>query len=149
MNGITESMSIGAQALNSYSVGMAVTAHNVANVNTSGFKPQTAVFATGPNGVGVQLETIFQGNGLARPRPLDMPDSLAAPADVYGEAAVNSAMPSNGDANGMPPEFVNPSGTDLGREMVNMIIAQYSFEANTVTIRAADEMAGTLLNITA
>jgi flagellar basal-body rod protein FlgC len=149
MNGITESMSIGAQALDSYSVGMAVTAHNVANVNTSGFKPQTAVFATGPNGVGVQLETIFQGNGLARPRPLDMPDSLALPADLYGGAVVNSAAASNGGVGGMPPEFINPSGTDLGREMVNMIVAQYSFEANTATIRAADEMAGTLLNITA
>ncbi|MDR2055201.1 MAG: flagellar basal-body rod protein [Desulfovibrio sp.] len=139
MNGITESMSIGAQALNSYSVGMAVTAHNVANVNTSGFEPQTAVFATGPNGVGVQLETIFQGNGLARPRPLDMPDSLASPADLYGRSVVNAAVAPGGDA----------SGTDLGREMARMIIAQYSFEANAATIRAADEMTGTLLNITA
>jgi flagellar basal-body rod protein FlgC len=147
MNGITESMSIGAQALNSYAVGMAVTAHNVANVNTSGFEPQTAVFATGPNGVGVELETIFQGNGLARPRPLDMPDSLVSPADLYGKAVVDSAAASS--VNGMPPEFANPSGTDLGREMVNMIVARYSFEANAATIRAADEMAGTLLNITA
>ena len=149
MNGITESMSIVAQALSSYSVGMAVTAHNVANVNTSGFKPQTAVFATGPDGVGVQLETIFQGNGLARPRPLDMPDSLASPADTHARTIVASAAAPNGDANGMPPEFVNPGGTDPGREMVNMIVARYSFEANAATIRAADEISGTLLNVMA
>ncbi|MDR3358058.1 MAG: flagellar basal-body rod protein [Desulfovibrio sp.] len=141
-------MSIGAQALNSYSVGMAVTAHNVANVNTSDFKPQTAVFATGQDGVGVRLETIFQDNGLARPRPLDMADSLASPTDLYGWAVVNAAIAPDGDANGMSPEFINPSGTDFGREMVNMIVAQYSFGANAVAIRSADDMAGTLLDIT-
>ncbi|MDR2573684.1 MAG: flagellar basal body protein [Desulfovibrio sp.] len=147
MNGITESMSIGAQALNAYSVGMAVTAHNVANVNTAGFKPQTAVFATGPDGVGVQLETIFQGDGIAR--PLDMPDSLTSPALLHSEAVTRAAAANNADMNGLPPEIVSPSGTDLGREMVNMIIARYSFEANAATIRAADEMSGALLNITA
>ncbi|MDR1776251.1 MAG: flagellar basal-body rod protein [Desulfovibrio sp.] len=147
MTGITESMSIGAQALNSYSVGMAVTAHNVANVNTSGYMPQVAVFADGPQGEGVQLETIFQGNGLARPRPLDMPDSLIPPADINAQTVDNSvstAVCLSGRLSSL-----SPSGTDLGTEMTNMIVTQYSYTANAATIRASDEMLGTLLNIMA
>lgn len=39
---------------------MAVTAHNVANVNTAGFEPQRALYATGPQGRGVRLDAVSQ-----------------------------------------------------------------------------------------
>ena len=39
------------------------------------------------------------------------------------------------------------SGTDLAREMVNMIIGQRSFEANIKTVQTADEMLGTIFDV--
>lgn len=39
------------------------------------------------------------------------------------------------------------SGTDIAREMVNLITDQRSFEANTKTIQAFDEMLGAVLDI--
>ena len=65
MSGITGSMNLGASAMNAHSWGMAVTAHNVANVNTAGFAPQHAVYATGPGGRGVRLDAVLQDSGVA------------------------------------------------------------------------------------
>ena len=124
MSGIIESMYTGASAMNAHSWGMAVTAHNVANVNTAGFAPQRAASATGPGARGVRLDAVL--------RDADAPE----PSD----AAMNSD-PS------MPPEFVNPSGTDLGREMTRMISTQRSYEANARTVRSADDMLGILLDM--
>ena len=126
MSGITGSMYIGALAMDAHSWGMAVTAHNVANVNTAGFTPQRAVYATGPGGRGVRLDAVLQDAGAAG--RLD--------------AATNSD-PS------MPPEFVNPSGTDLGREMTQMISTQRIYEANAQTVRTGDAMLGVLLDLKA
>ncbi len=126
MSGITGSMHIGASAMDAHSWGMAVTAHNVANVNTAGFTPQRAVYATGPGGRGVRLDAVLQDAGAAG--RLD--------------AATNSD-PS------MPPEFVNPSGTDLGREMTQMISTQRTYEANAQTVRTGDAMLGVLLDLKA
>lgn len=50
MSSISAGMSLGASAMSAHSGGMAVTAHNVANVNTAGFEPQRALYATGPQG---------------------------------------------------------------------------------------------------
>ena len=49
----------------------------------------------------------------------------------------------------MPPEVVNPSGTDLGREMTQMISTQRTYEANARTVRASDAMLGALLDLNA
>jgi flagellar basal-body rod protein FlgC len=133
MSSISSSMHIGASAMNTFAVGMAVTAHNIANVNTAEFEPQRAAYATGPGGIGVQLETIFQGNGIARPEGID----TAFPTQAIAKAASYD----------LPPEMLNPSGTDLAREMVNMIVTQRSYEANTKIVRTGDEMLGTLLDI--
>ena len=63
MSGINTSMQLGASAMNTHSWGMAVSAHNVANVSTPGFEPQRAVYATGPEGQGVRLDAVLQRNG--------------------------------------------------------------------------------------
>ncbi|WP_022656058.1 flagellar basal body rod C-terminal domain-containing protein [uncultured Desulfovibrio sp.] len=126
MSGITDSMYIGALAMNAHSWGMAVTAHNVANVNTAGFTPQQAVYATGPGGRGVRLDAVLQDAGAA--------GRLAAGTD---------------NDPSMPPEVVNPSGTDLGREMTQMISTQRTYEANARTVRASDAMLGALLDLNA
>ena len=124
MSGTSDSMYIGASALNAHSWGMAVTAHNVANVNTAGFTPRRAVYAEGPDARGVRLDAVLQ------------------------DAAGRFDVAASGEPS-MPPEFVNPSGTDLGREMTRMISTQRTYEANAQTVRSADAMRGVLLDIKA
>ena len=128
MSGITGSMNLGASAMNAHSWGMAVTAHNVANVNTAGFAPQHAVYATGPGGRGVRLDAVLQDSGVAG----------RLPAEVRNNPAVSAA-----------PDFVNPGGTDLGREMTQMISTQRTYEANAQVVRTGDAMLGTLLDLKA
>lgn len=133
MSGITGSMNLGASAMNAHSWGMAVTAHNVANVNTAGFTPQHAVYATGPGGRGVQLDAVFQDSGVAG----------RLPAEVRNNPAVSAAPAS------VESDFVNPGGTDLGREMTQMISTQRTYEANAQVVRTGDAMLGTLLDLKA
>lgn len=128
---MSSSLFLGANALRAHSTGMQVTAHNIANVSTAGFDPQRALLATGPNGVGVELDAVLREKNPLKVGPQSPPD--------MGDMA----------ANGMPPEFVAPSGTELAKEFPHMISTQHAFEANTKVVRAADEMLGSLLNIKA
>lgn len=125
MSGISDSMYTGASALYAHSWGMAVTAHNVANVNTAGFTPQRAVYADVSGSRGVQLDAVLRDDAARR----------------FGSAVNRDPA--------MPPEFVNPSGTDLAREMTQMISTQRTYEANARTVRTADAMLGILLDIKA
>lgn len=135
--GISASLYLGAGAMQAHSWGMAVSAHNVANVSTAGFTPQRALFATGPGGRGVTLDTV------QREPPLGGMEASGAtdPSDRYSADAYESA--------GLPPEALRPSGTELAREMPRMIVTQRTYEANAQTVRTADEMLGTLLNMKA
>ena len=133
MSGITGSMNLGASAMNAHSWGMAVTAHNVANVNTAGFAPQHAGYATGPGGRGVRLDAVLQDSGVAG----------RLPAEVRNNPAVSAAPAS------VESDFVNPGGTDLGREMTQMISTQRTYEANAQVVRTGDAMLGTLLDLKA
>ncbi len=133
MSGITGSMNLGASAMNAHSWGMAVTAHNVANVNTAGFAPQHAVYATGSGGRGVRLDAVLQDSGVVG----------RLPAEVRNNPAVSAAPAS------VESDFVNPGGTDLGREMTQMISTQRTYEANAQVVRTGDAMLGTLLDLKA
>lgn len=134
--GISSALFMGAGAMQAHSWGMAVTAHNMANVSTDGFTPQRALFATGPGGRGVTLDTVIREPGLGGPAAGYGPDGVAATLQDQNVA-------------GLPPEALRPSGTELAREMPHMIVTQRTYEANAVTVRTADEMLGTLLNIKA
>ena len=133
MSSISTSMQLGASAMNTHSRGMAVTAHNVANVSTAGFEPQRAVYATGPAGQGVRLDAVLQGGGASG----SVGTPYSAAQSVYDVTS------------GLPLEAANPSGTDLGREMVSMITSQHAYKANAAVVRTGDAMLGTLLDIKA
>lgn len=133
MSGINTSMQMGASAMNTHSWGMAVSAHNVANVSTADFEPQRAVYATGPAGQGVRLDAVLQRNG---------------PVGTGG-TAYNAAQAVYDVTAGLPLEAASPSGTNLAREMVSMISTQHAYKANATTVRTADAMLGTLLDIKA
>ncbi len=132
--GISSALYMGAGAMQAHSWGMAVSAHNVANVSTDGFTPQRALFATGPGGRGVTLDTVLREPPLGG--AVSAPDRPGASGDVSAAA-------------GLPPEAMRPSGTELAKEMPRMIVTQRTYESNAQTVRTADDMLGTLLNIKA
>ncbi|MBI4180128.1 flagellar hook-basal body complex protein [bacterium] len=55
--------------------------------------------------------------------------------------------PGQGGLGTLIPATVEGSNVDIATEMVDQIVNQRSFEANTKTIRTADEMLGTLLDL--
>ena len=101
-------------ALDAFSTSMEVTANNVANVNTDGFKASSVVLESGPNDQGVEVASITESS---------------VPGSMVGG--------------------VETSNTDLVTEMTDMIVTSRAFEANTVFIRASEEMTGHLLNMIA
>lgn len=131
-----------ASAMNAFGVGMAVSAHNVANVNTAGFQPQATTYATGPQGQGVQAQVM----------PPTSPSALSGPAGVTDSAAPSTASVADADAASgiagvpsLPPEA--PSGTEPVREFVAMSAAQNAYAANAVSIRAWDETLGVIVDM--
>lgn len=114
--------SIAAQGMTATAVSQRVTANNIANVNTEGFKASRTDLETGPDGQGVRVSDIRE---TTTPGPL-----------------VSSANPQN-------QGYVEGSNTDLATEAVNMIQNQTSYSAGAALIRTGDEMTGTLLNMIA
>lgn len=132
MSSISASMQYGGQAMNSLSWGMATTAHNLANVNTAGFKPQHPVYATGPDGWGVQVDAVLQ----------DVTARGQQPASVQRDVTVNASSVAT-YANS------NASATDVAREMANMVATSAGYTANAKVVASADAMLGYLLDIKA
>lgn len=120
ISGVTSSMHLASGSMATHNVGMQVAAHNIANISTDGFTPQRAEYATGANGVGVELQTV---------RKVEQPLGRGNP-DIAASA----------------PSMPERSGTELAYELPRMIATQRGFEAQAVTIRTADEMLGTLFN---
>jgi flagellar basal-body rod protein FlgC len=94
-----------------------VSAHNVANINTDGFKRTDTTFVEAPNG------------GVL---PVTQKDNSPGPAVL--KDTTQGLMQ------------VELSNTDLGQEAVNQIIAQRGFEANLRTLKTADDMLGSILD---
>lgn len=104
--------------LAAYAKQVEVTAHNVANVNTDGFKKSRTEF--------VEVAT---GGVL----PVVQKDNSAGPTVLSDR--------------GHGPTQVELSNVDLAEEAVNQILAQRGFEANLNTLRTADDMLGTVLDM--
>jgi len=95
-----------------------VTANNVANVNTNGFKKSTTTFIeTVPGGV----DTTVQRDTSSGPQ-------------VLQETAQG-------------PTQVELSNVDVGQEAANLIVGQRGFEANLKVIQATDSVLGSILDI--
>ena len=105
-------------ALEAHRKKMDVTANNVANINTNGFKKSRVLFKEEGSG-GVQVDV----------RKVETPGS-AVPYD-----------------DGENQTYVETSNVDYAEEAVNMIMARRGFEANLKTLQARDEMLGSFLNI--
>ena len=95
-----------------------VTANNVANVNTNGFKKSRTEFVS-----------VATGGVL----PVVQKDDSAGPT------VLNNT--------GYSPALVELSNVDLGDETLNQILAQRGFEANLRTLHTADDILGTILDM--
>ncbi|HXG18397.1 MAG TPA: flagellar basal body rod C-terminal domain-containing protein [Methylomirabilota bacterium] len=97
---------------------LAIAAHNLANVNTDGFKKSRAVLQEAkPQGV------------TAQPQKLELPGPLLLEQRPDGE------------------QLIEQSNVDVGEEIPNVLIGQRAYEANLKMLKAADETTGTLLDI--
>ena len=88
----------------------------------------------------IELAGFANAGGLARSGGNLFSETSASGPSIAG-------VPGQGAFGALVPGAVEGSNVDIATEMVEQIISQRSFEANTKPIRAADEMLGTLLDI--
>jgi flagellar basal-body rod protein FlgC len=126
---MTDAISASQSALGAMSTSMAVTANNVANLDTNGFKSQDARLATGPGGQGVQVSDIAEDTSSGA--------LLSETTNVQNDEGASETRQG----------LVETSNVDLTRQVVNMMEDSRAFEANVGVIRTEDAMAGTLLDM--
>lgn len=107
----------GLSAISAFSVKMKVTANNVANVNSDGFKKSRTTLKEGSFG---GVEPV-----------VDQVDTPGTTKLIYESGQVRE---------------VEASNVDLAEEFTDSISTQTGFKANLKTIQAFDEMLGTLLD---
>jgi flagellar basal-body rod protein FlgC len=105
-------------ALQAHVKKLGVTAHNIANVNTEGYKKYRAT---------------MEGDLLGGVRvSLSRDDAPAAPYEVYENDQSAAKETSN---------------VNLAEEIPNLMIAQRGYEANLKTIQTREKVIGSLLDI--
>lgn len=118
---------IASSALGALAPSLAVSANNLANANTNGFKASEVRLETGPGNVGVQISEIRKD---ARP-------GAYVPAPVY---------PTVGREQEQRLGWVESSNTDYAQEFVDMINVSQAYAANATVIRTADDLLGRLVD---
>ena len=98
----------------------AVSAHNIANINTDGFKKSRAVIESNEAGQPEVKITESTASGPIVSNPEGLPEG-----EKYREM----------------------SNVDLAEEFVQMTLAEYGYKANSSVVRIQDEMVGTILDI--
>ena len=115
---MTSALYSGLSGVLAFSRKIAVSAHNLANVNTDGFKKQRAVLEeAAPQGVRVRVETIE----AAGPRTLELTEA--------GET------------------LVEKSNVDIGEQTASLLLARRFYEASLKAIETENERLGTLLDV--
>ncbi len=120
-------------AMDAFGTSMAVTANNVANMNTDEFRASDVRLQTGAadqNGQeqGVQVAEIRQST-TEGPQRMD----LRRVVNEDGSVSVEQGI-------------VEGSNTDVAKEMTTMITDRRAFEANAAVVRARDDMTGVLVD---
>lgn len=111
-------ISSGLSALKAIQTRTQSTANNTANINTDGFKKtRVTMVEAGTQGVTAQVQRV------------ETPGAMVYESTQAGEV------------------LVEKSNVDLTEELPQMIIDRRAFQANIKTIKAQDEMLGSLLDI--
>jgi flagellar basal-body rod protein FlgC len=119
------------QALSALAVSQAVTADNVANVNTDGYRSARVTLETGQGGDGVAVQEISRD---ANPGPVRYEEIPSLTEEGRYEAAMTA---------------VEGSNVDITTQMVNMVRDANAYSANITAIRTQEELVGSILNMTA
>jgi len=101
---------------------LAAAAHNIANVNTDGFKKSYAVIESSASG---QPDITLSLSGT--------PGSIVQAGEGLPEGDTTREL----------------SNVDMADELIQMRIAEYGYRSNFSVIRTQDEMIGTVLDIIA
>jgi len=115
-------------ALGAFSTAQQVTAHNVANVNTEGFKSSRTNMEELPDQSGVRVQEIRKDTSPGPPVQSMRPEQTRTGQMERVQTTVQA------------------SNTDVAREMVSMTTNQRAFEANAATVRTQDRMLGYVIN---
>lgn len=135
-----KSMSISGSALAAERLRMDVTAGNLANANTPGYKRREVVLQPS---FSEQLATARDGMGATRGQ---VPQGVRAAAIVEDQAPNRMVYdPSNpaADANG----YVSMPNVDTVTEMVDLISAQRAYEANVTAMQTAKQLYAKTLDL--
>jgi flagellar hook protein FlgE len=117
VSAMTAALNTALSALDAYGKKLDVTANNIANLNTDGFKKSRATFEEAdPSGVIVSISKV---NTPGAPIPSE--DGTAKPRES--------------------------SNVDPAEEIVGLITTKHGFEANLKTVKAEDQMLGSLFDI--
>ncbi|WP_319409937.1 flagellar basal body rod C-terminal domain-containing protein [uncultured Desulfosarcina sp.] len=107
----------GMAAISAFSVKMNVTANNIANVNSDGFKKSRTTLKEGQFG-GVEPKV-----------------------DQVNTPGITKLVSENGE-----DRQVEASNVDIAEEVTDSVATEAGYKANLKTIQAYDEMIGSLLN---
>lgn len=143
---MVHSMGTALSGLKTFGKKLEVTAHNIANINTIGFKacrattrnvpPQTVSTAARPAQIGRGSCTAC----IATDSPQEAMESNDSPTDRTGDTQTVGTIAAH------PPE---QSNVDIAGEMVNTITARHGFEANAKMVKTADEMIENVIDLLA
>lgn len=136
-------LSIAESALDSLGVVMQTTAHNIANVNTGGFKAQRVVLETGPHDEGVRVGAIYRDTGAVVNQDVDRVH-LGNAADAWQVEEYRGE--GRNSYNALTGAAIDNT-VNLPREFANLTITENAYSAVAATIRAWDEMVGSIVNV--
>lgn len=120
-------MSTSLSALGAFSVGMQVTANNIANMNTAEFNASRVQYETGPQGYGVRVGTITR-------------DETSGP--------LIPAIPSEGSVYQAGETYMRPgSNVSIEREFVNMMTTEHAYGANAKVVQAYEDLTGIVVDM--
>jgi len=77
------------------------------------------------------------------------PSSIALQGLQLAEVQLNAAAARLADAGGASPNGANLDVVDLSQDLVALIAAQTSFSVNVATLKTADQMQKSLIDLTA
>ena len=123
-------LSAATSALAAFSEKQAVTAHNIANINTDGYKAKTQTLEELPEKQGVRTQDIQED---LSPGPLKQRISSQESEQNYQPRM----------------ESVQGSNTRLVNEITSLMQNEQGFAANASVVRVSQDMAGTILNLVA
>jgi flagellar hook protein FlgE len=113
---MSQAINAALSALGALGIKLGVTANNIANVDTDGFKKSRAILEDEyPSGVTVSISRV------------DTPGS-SIPSEVGS------------------PQMKESSNVDLGEESINLETTKYAYLANLKTIKAENAVLGTILD---